>query len=290
MDSVVFIVWRESVEAMLVIGILYTWLKNQPDTGYGMRFLWGGVLAGVALAVGLAFVMLKVQSELAGTALEYFQIAIMLIAAALITQMVLWMRRHGRTLKRDLEVGMQRAHEQANWWGMAALAAIAVGREGAETVIFLYGTGMAQHGGEQLQFIAAAAGGFVLAFFSFWLLSQGSRFFSWKVFFRFSEILLLLLASALLVDAVDRMIGLGWLPALIDPVWNSSFLLDDSSRLGGLIAAFTGYRAHPALMLLLIYAAYWLLVSLLLRRSARRCSPAISPQKASLKSEPSSHE
>ncbi len=269
MGSTVFIVWRESIEAMLVIGILYTWLKNQNDTGNGMRFLWGGVLAGVVLAIGLAFVMLKVQSELAGEALEYFQIAIMLIAAVLITQMVLWMRRHGRTLKRDLENGMQRAHEQANWWGMAALAAIAVGREGAETVIFLYGAGLAQSADTQLLFIAAAVGGFVLAFISFWILSQGSRFFSWKVFFRFSEILLLLLAAALLVDGVDRMIGLGWIPALIDPVWDSSFLLDDSSRVGGVIAAFTGYRAHPALTLLLIYAAYWLVVSLLLRQPNR---------------------
>jgi len=275
MGSTVFIVWRESIEAMLVIGILYTWLKNQADTGNGMRFLWGGVLVGIALALGLAMIMLEVQSELAGEALEYFQIAIMLIAAVLITQMVLWMRRHGRTLKRNLETGMQRAHEQANWWGMAALAAIAVGREGAETVIFLYGAGMAQSGGAQLQFIAAATSGFVLAFLSFWLLSQGSRFFSWKVFFRFSEILLLLLAAALLVDGVDRMIGLGWLPALVDPVWDSSFLLDDSTRLGGIIATFTGYRAHPALMLLLIYAAYWLVVSLLLRQpSGPRSRPA----------------
>ena len=89
-----------------------------------------------------------------------------------------------------------------------------------------------------------------------------------EVFFRFSETLLLLLAAALLVDGVDHLIGLGWLPALIDPVWDSSFLLDDSSRVGGVIAAFTGYRAHPALTILLIYAAYWFVVSLLMRRSS----------------------
>ena len=269
MGSTVFIVWRESIEAMLVIGILYTWLKNQADTGNGMRFLWGGVVSGVGLALALAFLMLEVQSELAGEALEYFQIAIVLVAAVLITQMVLWMRRRGRTLKRDLEAGMQRAHEQANWWGMAALAAIAVGREGAETVIFLYGTGLAQSGSSWLSFIGAAGSGFALAFLTFWLLSQGSRLFSWKVFFRITEALLLLLAAALLVDGADRLIGMGWLPALIDPLWDSSFLLDDSSRVGGIIAAFTGYRAHPALSLLLIYLAYWIIVGLLLRRPAQ---------------------
>lgn len=271
MSSTIFIVWRESIEAMLVIGILYTWLKNQVHENpaasrSGMRFLWGGVFAGIALAAGLAFIMLKVQSELASEALEYFQVAIVLVAAALITQMVLWMRRHGRSLKHDLESGMQRAHEQANWWGMSALAAIAVGREGAETVIFLYGAGMAQNS-DLISFVLSAAGGFVLAFLTFWALSRGTRFFSWQVFFRFSEMLLLLLAAALLVDGVDHMIGLGWIPALIDPLWDSSFLLDDSTRIGGVIAAFTGYRAHPALMLLLIYAAYWISVSVLLRRS-----------------------
>ena len=273
MSSTIFIVWRESIEAMLVIGILYTWLKNQSDTGNAMRFLWGGVMAGIVLAIGLAFIMLKVQSELASEGLEYFQIVIVLIAAALITQMVFWMRRHGRTLKRDLESGMQRAHEQANWWGMAALAAIAVGREGAETVIFLYGTGLVRTSNEIIPFILSATGGFVLAFLTFWVLSRGIRYFSWKLFFRFSEILLLLLAAALLVDGVDHMIGLGWLPALMDPVWDSSFLLDDNTRLGGVIAAFSGYRAHPALMLLLIYGAYWLVVSLLLRRSSGLSTP-----------------
>ncbi len=275
MGSTLFIVWRESIEAMLVIGILYTWLKNQSigqtdkQAKYGLHFLWGGVLAGIALAIGLAYIMLKVQSELASEALEYFQIGIALVASALITQMVLWMRRHGRTLKTELETGMQQAKEQANWWGMSALATIAVGREGAETVIFLYGTGLSPNT-NMLAFSLSALAGFVLAFLSFWLLSKGTtRFFSWQIFFRVSEILLLLLASALLVDGIDHMIGLGWLPALVDPLWDSSALLDDSSRIGGVISTFTGYRSYPALMLILIYIAYWLGVTLLLRRTTK---------------------
>jgi len=267
MGNIVFIVWRESVEAMLVIGILYAWLSSREQARVGLHFLWGGVVAGLGLAGLLALVMLKVQNELAGEAMEYFQIGMMLLASALITQMVLWMRRHGRTLKRELESGMARAHERANWWGMALLAAIAVGREGAETVIFLYGMGMAEGGGS---FYGGAALGFAAALFSFWLLSRGSSFFSWRAFFRFSEVVLLLLASALLVDGVDRMIGMGWLPPLLDPVWDSSALLDDSTRLGGLLAALTGYRAQPALLVLLVYLAYWAAVFFLLRRSSRR--------------------
>ncbi|MBK6286417.1 MAG: FTR1 family protein [Gammaproteobacteria bacterium] len=268
MGNVVFIVWRESVEAMLVIGILYAWLRGREEAAQGRRFLWGGVLAGLGLALGLAGIMFKMQSELAGVTLDYFQIGIILAAAALIVQMVLWMRQHGRTLKRELESGMERATEEANWWAMATLAALAVGREGAETVVFLYGAGMARSGMDQIQFAADALLGFALALLTFWLLSRSSRFLSWKVFFRFSEIVLLLLASALLVDGIDRMIGMGWLPPLVDPAWDSTFLLDDSTRFGGLVASLTGYRARPALLLLLVDAAYWIMIVVMLRRTS----------------------
>tara|TARA_R110001592_G_scaffold321037_1_gene599257 strand:- start:1751 stop:2113 length:363 start_codon:yes stop_codon:yes gene_type:complete len=113
-------------------------------------------------------------------------------------------------------------------------------------------------------FILSAGVDFVLAFLSFWALSRGTRFFSWQLFSLVSKILLLLLAAALLVDSVDHMVGLGWYQPLIDPLWDNSTLLDDNTRNRGVIAAFTGYRSHPALMLL--YAAFWIMVCLLLRR------------------------
>ncbi|KAG0773495.1 hypothetical protein G6F21_014335 [Rhizopus arrhizus] len=58
MEQVLFIVWRESVEAMLVVGILYTWLRSTPEGKRGLNYLWGGVAAGLALAVALALVLL----------------------------------------------------------------------------------------------------------------------------------------------------------------------------------------------------------------------------------------
>src|SRR5436190_21412060 len=141
MGNALFIVWRESAEAMLVVGILYAWLKRRPDASIGMRYLWGGVAAGVGLALALAIVMLGVASLLSDEALEYFQLAMMLVAAGLIVQMVFWMRRHGRTFKRDLERSMQSNVVTANWWGLLIVVALAVGRESAETVVFLYGLG-----------------------------------------------------------------------------------------------------------------------------------------------------
>ncbi|MEP7062684.1 MAG: FTR1 family protein [Betaproteobacteria bacterium] len=256
MGNALFIIWRESAEAMLVVGIVYAWLQRQPDAAIGRRYLWAGVGAGIALALALAAAMLGIARFLSGDALDYFQTAITLVAAALIVQMVFWMRRHGRTLKRDLETRMRSNADAANWWGMAVVVALAVGRETAETVVFLYGVGLQQLPTQQLLLVIVL--GLAAAAATFWLLQQGSRVLSWRVFFRLSEILLLLLAGGLLVTGIERLIGHGVLPPIVDQLWNSTALLDDSTRFGGFVAAMTGYRAQPALLPVLCLATYWI--------------------------------
>ncbi len=280
MGNALFIVWRESAEAMLVVGILYAWLRQRPDAATGMRFLWGGVAAGAGLALALALVMLGIASSLSGDGLEYFQLAITLIAAALIVQMVFWMRKHGRTFKKDLESDIARQASESRWWGLLVVVALAVGRESAETVVFLYG--LAGQDGGDINFPLVLALGLALAFATFWVLQKGGKVLSWRQFFRISETLLLLLAGALLVGGVEKLIGLGLLPPLVDPVWDMSWLLDDSNRLGGLLASFTGYRAKPALLPMLALAAFWVAVPVLLRRDRAKAfpPPAVDPVRA----------
>lgn len=268
MGNALFIVWRESVEAILVIGILYAWL-NSNGFRSGIRWLWGGVAAGIGVAALLGLAMLELQSQLAGDALEGFQIAMVFIAAALITQMVLWMRRHGKNLKGELEAGMTRAMDKSSLFGVSVVAALAVGREGAETVIFLYGLGLERSGDDLLLFAASALAGLLLALLTGWALVRGGRRISWKAFFRVTETVLLLLAASMLVSGTEKLIGLGTVPALIDPLWDSTFLLDDSTGFGGFLAQLTGYRARPSLTALLAFGAYWLAVSTSLRRPVR---------------------
>ena len=273
MGNALFIIWRESAEAMLVVGIVYAWLQRQPDAAIGRRYLWAGVAAGIALALALAAAMLGIARFLSGDALDYFQTAIMFVAAALIVQMVMWMRRHGRTLKADLETRMRQKADAANWWAMAVVVALAVGRETAETVVFLYGVGMQQMPAHQLLLVIAL--GLLAAWATFWVLQQGSRFLSWRVFFRVSEVLLLLLAGGLLTSGIEKLISQGLVPPLVDQLWNTTMLLDDSTRFGGFVASMTGYRAQPALLSVLCLAGYWLAMASLLRapratRPARR--------------------
>lgn len=276
MDQVAFIVWRESIEALLVVGILYAWLRATPDGRRGLPWLWGGVGAGLLLAGALALVLLGVASWLSDTGQEWFQALMALAACALVVQMVVWMRRHGRGLKRDLEAGASDQVHRQHWWGLLVLVMIAVAREGSETVVFLYGTVLSSNDtGNVAAMMLAGLGGFFVALLTFWLLQLGGRVITWRRFFRVTEVLLLLLASALLVSATDRLISLDVLPALVDPVWDSSWLLDTEQGPGRILADFAGYRATPALSQLLLWLAYWAVVLWLLRRSSG-AAPAVS--------------
>jgi len=266
MEQVLFIVWRESVEAMLVVGILYTWLRSTPEGARGLKYLWGGVAAGLALAVALALVLLGVSSWLSDEGQEWFQAIMSLAACALVVQMVVWMKKHGRTLKGELESGARSSVASDNWWGLFVLVAIAVAREGSETVVFLYGTVAAGEDGNSMFMLAlAGVAGFVVALLTFWLLQLGGKLITWRRFFRVTEILLLLLAGSLLVGGLDHLISLDVLPTIIDPVWDSSWLLSDSTGVGKILADFAGYRALPALISVLLWVAYWVVVWALLR-------------------------
>lgn len=275
MEQVAFIVWRESVEALLVVGILYSWLGSSAEGRRGLPWLWGGVGAGLLLAGALAVVLLGISSWLSDTGQEWFQALMALVACGLVVQMVIWMRRHGRGLKRELETGASAQLGHQHWWGLLALVMIAVAREGSETVVFLYGTILSSQGqGDVGTMLLAGLGGFALALLTFWLLQLGGRIITWRRFFKFTEILLLMLAGALLVSATDRLISLEVLPTLMDPVWDSTWLLDTTGGLGKVLADFAGYRAYPALSQLLIWLAYWGIVAWLLRRASQSAAPA----------------
>lgn len=281
LGQIALVVWRESVEALLVIGILDAWLRNAgPDVRQqGRRMLWLGVAAGVLLAFGLAALLVRIGDSLEGDEEAWFRTAMVLAAAALILQMVFWMRSNGRSLRAALDARMHGSVRAANWFGVFALAAIAVAREGSETVTFVYGIVAA--GGMTAATVpvaAAAAAGFAAAGLTYALLVVGSRVLSWRVFFRLTEVMLFLLAGSLVVAGASELIGLGILPPLSRPLWDTSWLLDDSGPVGGLVAGLTGYRARPEPMLVIVFALYWGLVIWMLRRSvARRSAHGPSP-------------
>ena len=266
MLNALIVVWRESLEAMLVIGVLLAWIARQPEPAPLRRGLWLGLLAGLGLALALGAATFAIQSQFLGDSLEIFQVLMVLFAAGLIVQMVLWMHRHGRHMKRQIE---SQAGQTTGAVGIGTITALAVAREGAETVVFLYGMGMEAGGAQLSALLTAAAAGLALAAATSWLVARGARHLNYRSLFHVSEIVLLLIAGALLAGGIDRMLSLDWLPPLIDPVWDSSALIADNHGVGRLLADFLGYRARPTGLLLLVLAAYWSFVSWRIKRLDR---------------------
>ena len=270
MGQIIFVVCRESIEALLVIGILYAWLNNRADAQRGKQWLFGGVLAGIALATLLALTLVGVTNFLGGASRDWFEIAMLTFASMLVVQMVIWMRTHGRTLKSEIEDGLEKSANAANWWGVFFLSMIAVGREGSETVMFLYGSFLQLNSlGAYFHFFAAAAIGLALAMLLFYLLQIGQKIISWRWFFRITEILLLFLGSALLLSASSKFLNgplatvdlPGW---LYSTAWDTSWILSDGSVFGSLLASLFAYRSQPIGWDLVTLGTYWVAVILLL--------------------------
>ncbi|MFO1332235.1 MAG: FTR1 family protein [Rubrivivax sp.] len=248
------VVWRESLEALLVISVLLAWIARQGDPGRLRRGVWAGLGGGVALAAALGAATFAAQSQLQGQALEAFQAGIALASAALVLQMVAWMRRHGAGMKRELEA---RAASASGATGVALVTAFAVAREGAETVVFLYGIGLERDTQGALALLAGAAAGLAAALLCAWAIARGARRLNMRTLLRTSELLLLAIATAMVGHGVERLIGMGWLPPLADPLWDSAALLDDAGGIGRVLADFAGYRARPTGALVAAYLLFW---------------------------------
>ncbi len=272
MGQVLFVVWRESVEALLVIGILYAWLRQGDAAAQrGLPYLWLGVALGGLAALGLGASLVGAGNALSGDQQALFQAAMMFIACALMVQMVFWMKQHGRMLKKNMEAALEQRAERAQWWGIAILAALAVAREGSETVIFLYGLGVGQSAQMLPAELSGVLLGIALALLTFYILQLGSTVLSWRHFFFITEIVLLFLACGLLQSGLDILIGLEKIPSGPDPLWNSTGLLNNASPLGSLVSTLTGYRAQPSLTNVLVYLAYWgMIVIAAMRIKAKR--------------------
>lgn len=284
MNQSMFIVWRESVEALLVIGILQAWVSQQPQADRLAKYLWAGVVLGLLFSSLLAVLILFAGEAMSGSASEWFQAALALVASLLIVQMVGWMHRHGRTLKHDLRRHADSHLARQGGAGLLLLAMLAVSREGSETVVFLYGAGAQLRGPQLGLFAIGGAMGMALSALTIALLHSSRRFISWQRFFAISEAVLLLLGAALLVSGTERIGGQLLaldLPEVMyslvgDALWDSSAVLSDSHGLGGFLAGFAGYRATPSGMTLLVLAGYWLTVGGWLRQRAAEKVPCLN--------------
>lgn len=272
MGQVIFVVWRECFEALLVVGIIYSWINRNPDRSNGMRYLFGGIGLGVLISVILALIINGVFKELSDDHQTLFMMAMSAIASILIVQMVYWMNRHAKSMKSTLEQEMAQQVARNSWWGALFIIAIAIAREGSEIVVFLSGQIMQLNSHNYTGFFMAVLIGIIVSAFTFYVFILTSRFIQWKKFFTITGVVLLFLSVSLLLKAVED--GTNMLleydvsipDFLINPAWDTSHVIDDSGLFGSFASSLFAYRSQPMWISVITFGLFWLIMALLFLR------------------------
>ena len=246
---------REGLEAALIVGIVFGYLRKTGESLQYARWAWAGVLTAVILSAALAAGITAVGAELTGRAEQLFEGATMFLAVGVLTWMIFWMRTQARTMKASLEGKVQKAVMNGAAWGMFALTFLAVFREGVETALFLGAAAFQTTGVETL--LGSVVGLSLAAVIGYLIYASTARL-NVRLFFDVTSLLLLVFAAGLFMHGVHEFQEAGLLPEMIERVWDTSAFISTQSVIGQFLRTLTGYTPAPSLVELIAYAGYWL--------------------------------
>lgn len=273
--NVFFIVYRESFEAVLILSIVWSILVKSSVNKKIIHFVLStGTLLGLMLSTLTAFMIYKFQSMLPENFLDLFNNGILIISVFLITHMCLWMAKNAKNIKNELGKSIEKSLEKIDYWGLIVLVCLSIAREGIETVIFLSGTMIEASRDQVMEYSAISLLGILASLVTLYIFLKGFKFFKPKVFFMISSIFLFITAGSFVIKIIQSFVNSEYLPALKEAVWDSSFLLDESSSFGNFISMFTGYHSMPNLMTIITYLIYWLIVVALYYRTVKENTQA----------------
>jgi len=254
---------REGLEAALIIGILLGALRKLHRHDLN-PVVWGGTLVAALISVFVALVLYSVGVSLEGPAEGAFEGITVFLAAGVLTWMIFWMQRQSRTIKSELELDVRHAISKTGVRALFMLAFLAVLREGVELALFLTASTFAVIA--QQTFLGAVLG-LGTAILLGWSLFTSTVRLDLRRFFQVTGALLILFAAGLVAYGVHEFNELGWIPALVEHVWDVNFLLDEQSTLGQMLKALFGYNGNPSLSEVLAYIGYFVAILVGLRRN-----------------------
>lgn len=248
---------REGLEAALLIGILLGALR-QIDRSDLQLAVWAGTISALVVSVLVAIGLDAIGLALVEPGEQIFEGFIMLLAAGFLTWMIFWMARQSRNLKTDIESGVRQA-SQAGKRGLFVLAFLSVLREGVELALFLSAAFLASNAGQTL---AGALLGLGTAVLLGALLFATTLRLNLRRFFQVTGFILVLFAAGLVAHAIHEFNEIGWIPNIIEHVWNVNPILNENSTLGEILKSLLGYNGDPSLTEVLAYAFYFVVVLL----------------------------
>jgi high-affinity iron transporter len=272
--AALIIVFREVFEAGLIVGIVLAVTRTVPHRN---QWIGGGVLAGVLLACVVAAFAGALSNLFAGMGQELFNALILVIAVVMLTWHNVWMARHGKELAGELAAAGRAVVEGSkSLLALAVVVGVAVLREGSEVVLFLYGVLAA---GSDTAWSVALGGllGLALGAMICVLTYLGLVSIPARALFTTTTVLISLLAAGMAAQAAAFLEKANWLIALDNVVWDSGWLLSDSSIFGKALHTLIGYTDQPTAMQLTVYLGILLVTFVLMRlygAPAKTAAPA----------------
>ncbi len=242
MLAALVIVFREIIEAGLIVGIVLAATKGVPRRGLWVAY---GVAGGVAGACLVAAFAGQIASLFEGSGQELFNASILLLAVGMLTWHNVWMASHGRAMAQEMrKVGAAVTAGQKPLAALSIVCGVAVLREGSEIVLFLYS--IAASGGTSVTaMIAGGALGVLAGAGLSALMYLGLLTIPARHLFGVTSGLITLLAAGLAAQAIAFVQQAGYVEVLTSTVWDSSWLLSDGSLFGRLFHTLIGYTDRP---------------------------------------------
>ncbi|MBI73080.1 MAG: hypothetical protein CMG61_06750 [Candidatus Marinimicrobia bacterium] len=279
------IMFREVLEASLIIGILYTYL-NKSGNNDSIKMVWSGVAVAVLASIVIALIFGKLAIGLKDSEAKIFEGVVMIIASIVLTTMIIWMARN-KNISEDLKNKAKEAISSGFKYGIFTLAFVAVFREGVEIILLLWGAGK-----DGINVVSSVIGALLGLAGGYAIFVQGVKF-PLKQFFNITSVLLIFVAAGMLTYGVHELESGGVIPYYggkteikedvilatrangdsktfnytienekkakkwasriwdINPQKNSDGsypILHDKGAIGGLIKGFFGYNGDPSLI------------------------------------------
>jgi high-affinity iron transporter len=273
MLATAIIVFREVLEAALIVSVVMAGSQGVARRG---QWVLAGIGAGIAGSIIVAIFAGAIAAAASGMGQELFNAGVLFAAVVMLAWHCLWMGRHGRDIALQMsEVSRAVAVGSRPLYVLAVVVGLAVVREGAETVLFLYGIAAGGGSLSELAFggLVGLAGGMGLGFaLYFGLLRIPARHL-----FAATTWLIILVAAGLASQGASYLVQAGILPSLGRAIWDSSWLLSERGLVGQVLHTLIGYDARPSGIQLVFYAATLLLIGLPTWRIGRSLPPPSRP-------------
>lgn len=255
------IVFREVIEAGLIVGIVLAATRGVPGRGRSVAF---GILAGLFGASLVAAFAGAISESFEGSGQELLNAGILILAVLMLASHNAWMARHGAEMAREMrELGRAVSAGEKTALALATVVGIAVLREGSEVVLFLAGilatgaSGLATFLGGLL----GLAGGAALT----WLSYLGLLAIPARHIFTVTTALITLVAAGLAAQAAQFLDAAGVVTVLGRRVWDTSGILPEDGIAGRLLHTLIGYTDRPTQLQLVAYLATLVSMMVLMR-------------------------